>query len=399
MMLDYFFTEPDPDYKLKGSRDPLGLQVIWRETGQQIVPFLSTVSTSLKDFQTITYAWYFQNRETHHMQEPEIGFFLRFEQACAYARYTNNQDDSFNGKDKVRKLHQSENQPSEYTLHAKDNQLLSNQKAYGIWGKYIRPFRDLKIYQDEQFYKIIEDKINTFDLASSLYELIERIKTNEKLIIYKEDLQLIYLLINKISPDERDLYTRTILQSKVSKGQLQNELYNILSENIDDIPAKNLYQFTEFLKNKSSTELFKEAVIEIERTEDLICPLNRIFRLLQTQPYGWTKDEINDNEFLSIFNNPLSYHYKIKQDTKSRMNQIFDHDNWSLIGKLTNWNTQVSERRGSIPWIAIEKNELKINSNDGAHLTSEYKQNFTFDNYYLLDSYINLFKEITSINE
>jgi len=33
-MADYYFTIPDPNYKLKGSRDPLGLQSVWKETAQ-----------------------------------------------------------------------------------------------------------------------------------------------------------------------------------------------------------------------------------------------------------------------------------------------------------------------------------------------------------------------------
>jgi hypothetical protein len=55
----FFFTEQDPNYRIKGSRDPLGFQPIWQSLGRTVVKYLSTVSNNLKDFQVLSYVWYF----------------------------------------------------------------------------------------------------------------------------------------------------------------------------------------------------------------------------------------------------------------------------------------------------------------------------------------------------
>lgn len=43
----YTFTAIDPDFKPKGSRDPLGFQPIWAEVGRKLIKDLSTVSGNI----------------------------------------------------------------------------------------------------------------------------------------------------------------------------------------------------------------------------------------------------------------------------------------------------------------------------------------------------------------
>ncbi len=56
----YFITEQDPNYSIKGSRDPLGFQVVWQAAGRKLIPNLSTVSGSIKDFQILCLAYAIQ---------------------------------------------------------------------------------------------------------------------------------------------------------------------------------------------------------------------------------------------------------------------------------------------------------------------------------------------------
>jgi hypothetical protein len=37
MLPQYYLTLPDPDYLPKGSRDPLGFQVVWQHQGKKII--------------------------------------------------------------------------------------------------------------------------------------------------------------------------------------------------------------------------------------------------------------------------------------------------------------------------------------------------------------------------
>lgn len=395
-MLNYFFTKPDPDFKLKGSRDPLGLQVVWKETAQQIVAYLSTVSYSLKDFQTLCFAYYFQNRKEKTHIGIDLNFFLRFEQACAYARYNMDHTKSFNGKDKVVKLYPDYKANNSFVLDAEKHQLLSNQRAYGIWGKYSRPFRDMKIYSDENFYDIFNQKIVETNAEKEIYNLVTNIESFESFLLKVEDLSLLQKLFDKITESERELYREHILKTKIK--HLQNELYAILIENKASIPEISLYKITSFLLEHSKTDEFKNAVFEIEKTEQIICPLNRIFRYLQTAPYGWHKtnksgNAILNDDFITSLNKHVDYSFKTAIENKNDLNSIFNDDNWLFIEKLVGRNRKVAENRSSLPWLTIENENVKINSSDGSFF-EKYIPGETFDNLYLLNTYLNLFFEI-----
>ncbi|MFW5916048.1 MAG: hypothetical protein ACOCTM_01105, partial [Bacteroidota bacterium] len=76
----YYFTALDPNFRIKGSRDPLGFQSIWSAKGRKVVAYLSTVSQNLRDFMILAYATHFYyNRDDWYF----LNFFLKFEQACA----------------------------------------------------------------------------------------------------------------------------------------------------------------------------------------------------------------------------------------------------------------------------------------------------------------------------
>jgi hypothetical protein len=88
----YFITSQDPNYTVKGSRDPLGLQVIWQEAGRWLIPNLSTVSSNIKDFQVLCIA-YALKKVLNISDEGFEDFFIRFEQLMAYTRYKKNPDE------------------------------------------------------------------------------------------------------------------------------------------------------------------------------------------------------------------------------------------------------------------------------------------------------------------
>ena len=78
----FFIAEPDINFRIKGSRDPLGFQPIWQKLGRKVIKDLSTVQGNIRDFQLMSFAWCFweDRRDKNFM-----AFFYKFEQACAYA--------------------------------------------------------------------------------------------------------------------------------------------------------------------------------------------------------------------------------------------------------------------------------------------------------------------------
>ncbi len=397
LKIEYFFSKPDPDYRIKGSRDPLGFQTIWKQTAQELVAYLSTVSTNLRDFQTFCLAYYFQSRnEPHILSIIDVNWFLRFEQLCAYTRYHLDYAASFNGKDRVAKRYVDFKNRNKFLIHHQEQAILSNQIAYGIWGKYNRPFHDMGFLDSSEFKEIFDEKLELTKKKNEIIKIIQKIDTNTENVfsVNITELETIGRLFTTVSPREKMFYEENIL--KIRKNHLQNELYEILKENPGIIEQNNVYTILSFLNDKAKTVDFRSKVKEIEDTEHLLCPLNRIFRYLQCEPYGWNKEAIQADDFINKLNKSVEKQYTVMTEVKINLNHIFSEDNWDMVGKLINRNKEVCGNRNSLPWLEIEGDNVRINSNEG-HFRSDNYSDDTFDNMYLLNTYMNLFKEINSL--
>lgn len=133
-----FLTKLDPNAQIKGSRDPLGLQGIWTVLGRRIVSNLTTVSTSVSDFAATMMGYAFVEQLENENSAVEI--FLRWEQWAAYSRFHCHSGSFVRGVERVR-ARLNENS-SVVISAARQHQILSNQKTYGLWGLYSMPSRE-----------------------------------------------------------------------------------------------------------------------------------------------------------------------------------------------------------------------------------------------------------------
>jgi hypothetical protein len=135
-----FLTDVDPRASVKGSRDPLGLQSIWTSFGRHVVGNLTTVSTSLRDFTVTILGYYFVDRlRRQGAGDGDLACFLKWEQLAGYARSHFNRDHEFRGTERVQK--RLSDSATVVLSAARDHQILSNQKIYGLWGLYSVPSR------------------------------------------------------------------------------------------------------------------------------------------------------------------------------------------------------------------------------------------------------------------
>lgn len=137
-----FLTELDSRARIKGSRDPLGLQLIWVHFGRKVVGNLTTVTGSVRGFTTTILGYHFiqkaQERDGGDGASP-LDIFLKFEQLAAYSRLYANKDDEFRGIERVKERLAAGNR---VTLSpGQRHQILSNQKTYGLWGLFSGPAR------------------------------------------------------------------------------------------------------------------------------------------------------------------------------------------------------------------------------------------------------------------
>jgi hypothetical protein len=141
-----FLTMLDPRAKIRGSRDPLGLQPLWSRLGRNVVHNLTTVTTSVRGFTTLILGFYFAERLVEEGGAPIEQItpaFLKFEQLAAYSRVAwrdrpgNEELDEDELRGVVRARVNLREGAGRVTISAsQDWQILANQRSYGLWGLY-----------------------------------------------------------------------------------------------------------------------------------------------------------------------------------------------------------------------------------------------------------------------
>ena len=139
-----FLTLLDPNAKIKGSRDPLGLQILWTRLGRQVVSNLTTVTTSLRGFSVLLLGLYYAERAITEREAPPdrlADLFLKFEQLAAYSRVAVQRAQNLNYmEDEIRGIQRVKKNLSGKRVRISADaawQILSNQKTYGLWGLYM----------------------------------------------------------------------------------------------------------------------------------------------------------------------------------------------------------------------------------------------------------------------
>ncbi|HEX5152347.1 MAG TPA: hypothetical protein VFW07_12925 [Parafilimonas sp.] len=384
----YYFTKVDPDYSIKGSRDPLGFQVVWQQQGRQLIPFLSTVSGNLQDFQILCLAHYLYGSE----RDLDSKFFIRFEQLMSYVRLIKHPGTGFNGISRTGMKLKNAKRVS--LSNTPGDELLSNQRAYGIWGKYSRPFRDIGFTKDAAFKSTFRQKTENNPAKEEFKKLFSKIKERDSTKIEITELDSANSLLD-YSKTELEFYDRLIL--KVDRANpWQNYLYDFLNAQ----PQSSEFVLYPFLKSFGNSSFVKgtdlqRILLDIENTEKILSPLNRIFRYIQTKPL-WTRDEILTDEIIHSMKSMPDYLFPLTEQGKLKNYLLLtlQKDNWSLIEDLVKRNLEVTKWRGGAPWLTISGSIVEVHEGDGGFVFPDYNPQMDNDNYYFLDTYRNLFKQI-----
>ncbi|MFO0415028.1 MAG: hypothetical protein ACK50E_05190, partial [Bacteroidota bacterium] len=181
----------------------------------------------------------------------------------------------FNGIEAVRKR-LSEKTRISVSNTAEDN-ILSNQRVYGIWGKYSRPFRDIGFLHQPDFREVFDDKINQTQENKNILAAVKKILHQRKCYFTEEELgfcQQLFIITKK----ERQFYRKNILLVN-QPDAYQNRLFHFLNSNSHP-DTLNLYPFIRAFKKTIPKEdiHFHQTLNEIIATEQIISPVNHIFR-------------------------------------------------------------------------------------------------------------------------
>lgn len=410
MVIDYFFSAIDTDFKAQSSRDPLGLQTIWTASARRLIPYLSTVSTDIIDFKILCLARYLWSEKEPNNEQGFGGFLTKFEQACAFARYhaTGAEGVSFNGISNVKTRYENVQKEGAITVSSERQEcmILSNQRSYGIYGKYHRPFTDVGIGKDPDFTSIMSAICKYTDNFDALAVLLNKLLSPKSptFSIPFGELELLIPLLQLPQGQEKLFFTRCILQTPESTGSInncQNILYDILRQEPTLATRDNLtlYPLLALLRERAEDASFKGVLDDIEQTEKIIYPLHSMFSFFLSRP-RWTHEQLDDNEseFFTKGFSPVDTERLIGTDDngiRCDLNKLLEPAlaPSQRIAKLVERNAQVSKKRGKTPWVIAEDDIFTVLSK-GATPPQIIAQNDNCNFYYFLPGYLNLFRQI-----
>ncbi|AMD00545.1 hypothetical protein LOKO_01477 [Halomonas chromatireducens] len=140
-----FLSLLDDRARPKGSRDPLGFEMVWTHFGRRVVGNLTTITSSWKIFAVGLLGFHWSNqlcRDLNPVDRQKVlqQHFLRYEQLAAYLRSSAN-DHEIMGITRVRKRLGDDRKTISIGTDQK-SLILSDQVSYGIWGLYSTALRE-----------------------------------------------------------------------------------------------------------------------------------------------------------------------------------------------------------------------------------------------------------------
>lgn len=385
----FYLTEQDPNFRIKGSRDPLGFQTIWQSLGRTVIKYLSTVSSNLKDFQVLSYAWYFYGE-----RDPKyfLNFFFKFEQACGFARGAYLRDDRFNGIDFVRKNLNN----SSFSFSIKnEHTLLSNQKSYGIYGKYNRPYTEMCIKEDASFNEVMEISLKGKVNYPKLEQFVNRLLNEEVATFSKEELEIFAKCLETISSEEQSFYQRLIL--KVEGNHVQNDLFDSFQQHPELIEntSFSLYGFIDATSGVTLSNLLKDKLDVIKKAEQVLMPYSFLFRTIQSEP-TWTRRKIEENSIFQSFPQPINFEFN--HTTLDTLNNNLLKSPFEKSKVIIERNKSISENRKNAAWLKIEEDQIITCYADGGRKITDFNVDKDFENIYFIPTYISLYNQIMNSN-
>jgi hypothetical protein len=210
-----FLSLLDDRAKPKGSRDPLGFELVWTHFGRQVIGNLTTITSSLNNFAVALVGFRWANELCAHLPEAERQAkiretFLRYEQLTGYLRYLAD-NTALMGITRISKRIQDQSTKISLGLHS-DQTILSDQASYGMWGLYSSAMRDTGLIRGNE---------------RTLTPLGEEIAQKIEAKLDKNALLSLLAKSTKLNRIELEVHAKPFLRAFQSK-RIQSELVDAL---------------------------------------------------------------------------------------------------------------------------------------------------------------------------
>lgn len=389
----------------KGSRDPLGFELVWSYFGRKVVGNLTTITSSLENFTVALLGFHWANQLAAKVPQDEKqktvrSNFLRFEQVTGYMRYYG-KSKSIMGITRVSKRVKDDSQSFLNIGTDADRQILSDQASYGLWGLYSAATRDTGLAKGSER----ELTPKGMDIAMQIEAKLNKSKFIEMLTSDKVDKKQIEKLAPSFMAALQDPAIRkTLLQSLLmgsGNNLLQVELWQATQDLIakKSLPNKKPQYIKELLALNLSTEL-SENLIAIQEIERVLVAINNVFNYCRYNNGVELEDVINKLESLDGSNYDYAYlpnklrdpkfpHFilinKILQSLKSK-------DYREVITHILELNKVVMKQRKGAPWLELESGRTfrVVMKNETAKLLTSKDLISRWDYDYFLGAFLKM---------
>lgn len=417
-----FLTELDERAQVKGSRDPLGVVPLWSTFGREIIGNLTTVSNSVRGFTTLLIALELADLLREKLREDAPGtldVFLKFEQLAAYARCKYLGDKDVRG---YRRVAQRLNNSDRVRVSAEQkDQILSNQKIYGLWGLFTVPARSSGLVRPAEarptpdaqsfVHRNYLAMLGGDNALQALLDLLRRESINLKLGNGALLESIAKMHARKLRADERNFYRDRLAFGGPGDRTCgrQSSLARILAE-----VAAEEFGFAEFRtvqKKARSNEGLSDCLERIGCLERLIAPAGLLFGFLQDRD-GQSLAAVG-RQIRETWRRPLKIDIeglrKLQAEISAAIRSAEESDLWIALADslsigayeqsiklLIRINGTVMQRRhGAAAWIAIESGRIRVRlSDERSELTSVEDAEQRWRSTYFVNSLWRISREV-----
>ena len=383
-----FLTLEDPRARVKGSRDPLGVQPIWSAFGWHIVANLTTVTDSLRGFTVLLLGRYFGEqllREGRIEEEDVVDVFLRVEQVSAYARCLAREDDTDRagrilGIERVRRR-LSDGSGSVRIGVTPEATILSDQKTYGLWGLFSVSARSSKLLSDGPvgLSPVASEFVNNHYVPhlNPVLDRLQRLVVDGGNLSSKPSAPIVSalggFLGGRLSAAERQFYRKYLCDGercdRLALGRQATfrrllETHSKLDRSINRDELVSIRNAAQALDPGLAKRIGRILALEA-----LLAPCDVIFGFLQTrhaQPpseiaaalgerWGGSVPHLDPEEFAGIRDEIAGL---VGEEITTHMTRVQEAlslaEYQAAIQHLLDWNRLVMMRRSAAPWVQLD---------------------------------------------
>ena len=396
-----FLSLLDDRAKPKGSRDPLGFELVWTHYGRQVIGNLTTVTSSLSNFAVALLGFRWANEINANVPADEKQrrvkeTFLRYEQMAGYLRYLAN-DKELMGITRVSARMENESLLVSFGLGA-DEQILSDQASYGLWGLYATATAESGL--------ISGDIRLPTALGHALAEQIERVVDKQAII----DL---FTGNHKVGPKQLAAHAKPFLKAinkKSIRTQLLHALMNggdrhavqsdlwVITQGLADKQVKvdSLVEFIQLVKRQSSNQELIHRLQDIEAVERILVAANNLFNYCRQQEGESLRSVlkgIGDRYHYQHLPADLDLSTVPRGSLLQAINvALRNNDTAAAIEHILELNKVVMEQRSGAPWVEVEpsrKFRVRVPMENYA-LRSQQSLETDWDYEYFISSFLRI---------